>query len=80
MNYYWYNETNKNLDNDTRAALNYQFQKSIFLEALKKQSEYEKVKREIVEEVLSRIAIDADTTDAIKKIKELKHELDNLTK
>jgi len=45
-----------------------------------RRQELEKLKAEIVEEVLARISVSADITDAVLKIRELKKELKNLTK
>ena len=68
------------LDTKLAAQLRLDQQRQKMREEFVRRQELEKLKNEITEEVLARISVSADITDAVLKIKELKKELKNLTK
>jgi hypothetical protein len=45
-----------------------------------RKQEYERMKREIIEEVLARISISVDISEAVSKIKEIQDEINKIGK
>ena len=60
--------TLRELEKKGQSELSLHFQHQRMIEAFNQKAELEKLKKEIVEEVLSRISIIFETGDAIKKI------------
>ena len=54
--------------------------KEKFKHRMHDQERYKQMKNEIIDELMSRISVDADVKDAILKIKELKRDLDDFEK
>lgn len=52
----------------------------IMMERAERQKEYERMKEEIIREVLSRIFLTIDVADIIEQIEELKKAIDDLGK
>ena len=73
-----FHEFFKNIDENKRAALIYQLQRSQNLENLKRQQEREQLKNEIIDEILKRINIEVDIAEAVQKIEELNKSIENL--
>lgn len=63
-----------------QAQLNYQYTHNKMLNELERRQEIERMKKEIVEEVLSRISIMFETGEAIQKINALNKAIEQLEK
>lgn len=70
----------KGMDRELQAQMRYWFTHQMMMDEIERKRELEQLKKEIIEEVLSRISITIDVVDAIKQIKELKDEIDKLGK
>ena len=68
------------LDSKMQATLNMMYFNSCRIDEENHRREMEQMKKEIVEEVLSRISILFETGEAIKQIDGLKKAIDQLTK
>ena len=68
------------MDKELQAQLRYIFTHQMIQQEYQRKQEYERMKREIIEEVLNRIQVSVDISDVISKIKELRDEIDKLGK
>ena len=67
-------------ESNLQAQLNYQYTHNKMLNELERRQEIERMKKEIVEEVLSRISIMFETGEAIQKINALNKAIEQLEK
>ena len=67
-------------DKDKQATLKMMYLRCVQAEEARQRQEREKLKREIVAEVLQQISVSADTKEAVLKIEELQKILNNLIK
>ena len=51
-----------------------------FKSRMRAQQEYQRMKKEISDDIISRLSVDIDVQNAILNIKSLKHELDEIKK
>lgn len=68
------------LDKQTQMDLSLQYSHYCLTKELEHRREIEQLKKEITEEVLSRVAATMDVSDCLQKIDELRRALDNLGK
>ena len=68
------------LDKNLQAQLSYYFRKQMILEDFAKSKEMQKMKAEIIDEVLQRISLSTNAEDVISQIKDLQKGLDDLYK
>ena len=68
------------LDKNLQAQLSYHFRKQMILEDFAKSKEMQKMKAEIIDEVLQRISLSTNAEDVISQIKDLQKGLDDLYK
>ena len=67
-------------DREKQATLKMMYLRCVQAEEARQRQEYDKLKKEIVVEVLQKISVSADIKDAVIGIREIKHALDDLTK
>ena len=70
----------KGMDKEMQAQLRYWYTHSMMLDEINRKKEYEQLKQEIIEEVLARISVSVDITEAVAQIKKLQDEIDKLGK
>ena len=68
------------LDKNLQAQLSYYFRKQMILEDFAKSKEMQKMKAEIIDEVLQRISLTTNADEIISQIKDLQKGLDDLYK
>ena len=67
-------------DKETQAKLKMMYCHCVQAEEVRRRQEYDKLKKEIADDVLHRISVSADVQDAVMGIREIKHALDDITK
>lgn len=67
-------------DKETQATLKMMYVRCVQAEEARRCQEYDKLKKEIVAEVLQKISVSADIKDAMLQIEELQKILNNLIK
>lgn len=67
-------------DKETQAKLKMMYLRCVQAEEVRRHQEYDKLKKEIVVEVLQKISVSADIKDAVLQIEELRRILNNLIK
>ena len=67
-------------DKETQAKLKMMYLRCVQAEESRRHQEYDKLKKEIADDVLHRISVSADVQDAVMGIREIKHALDDITK
>ena len=72
----FFNHLIKGMDTKLQAQLNYMYAHNRMQEEMNRRHEMEQMKREITEEVMSRVAIRIED-EAIKQLRDLLHELGN---
>lgn len=75
-----FNQLIQGLDKSTRATLSYMFQKELMNDEYKRKNEMERMKKEIADDVLSRITATVDVSEIVAQIEDLQKALDKLGK
>jgi hypothetical protein len=65
-------------DPQVEATINYMYQRSQSAEYIEHKREMERLKQEIIKEVLKQISVTVDTQEALKNIKEVDHAIKEL--
>ena len=76
----FFNHFIQGMDAKLQAQLTLEYTRMIMMERAERQKEYERMKEEIIREVLSRIFLTIDVADIIEQIEELKKAIDDLGK
>lgn len=75
-----FNQLIQGLDKSTRATLSYMFQKELMNDEYERKNEMERMKKEIADDVLSRITATVDVSEIVAQIEDLQKALDKLGK
>ena len=75
-----FNQLIKDFDHVTRASLSYMFQREMARDERNRRDEMEKMKKEIADDVLSRITATVDVSEIVSEIEEIQKALDKLGK
>ena len=68
----------KGLDSKLQAQLSLYYNHQMMIEQFRHSKEMEQMKQEIIDEVLSRISVSADVTNAVQQIEKLKETINKL--
>ena len=74
----FFNHFTSGMESKMQAYLSLEFKRMLMLERFEREREMQKLKEEIVQEVLSRISVSIDVSDVIEEIEELRRAIDSL--
>lgn len=75
---HFFNHLISGLDKTAQATLNMMYKHSCMLDEINHKREIEQIKKEIADDVLSRISVTVDVDEIIKQIDELHRAIDSL--